>query len=259
MKKKLCITYITTGKYKIFFKPFIQSYYEKFCIDEDRVFYIFADDKDYIEKEIKNLGLDLKYEIFTISGVNDADYIKFRKFKILNSAEEKYFQFDYIFYFNGNLVCNLPVTISELFPEDKEQFAVVHSLFNKVKNPMLTSLCKLPKSAAYFDHNSFKDTYKYFQSGCIGCTYNRWIKLINFIESCRYFDEYYDYTKYIPWHDETYYNRYINVLIRQVPKKINILDGKLYLCSWLNIMKPYRDICKMILINKENVWRSNNE
>lgn len=258
---KLCITYITTGKYKIFYETFIKSYISNFCTDHDRTFFIFTDNikeiKDRTDKiDLKNTKI--KFFDVSVDSTGSIDYIKYRKFKMLNEAEVYYSEFDYVFYFNGNLICNSLVRLDELFPNDTELYAVEHSLFDRKTKPMLDALCKNKSCAAYFNVNDFKDTYRYFQAGNIGCTSIRWKRMTNFIESCRHFDEYYGTFRYVPWHDETYYNKYINILLKQELNKVNILNGKIYLCSWLKELEPYVKKSKMLLLWKEYFWNQNN-
>lgn len=256
MKKKLCITYLSTGKYKQFFCDFIKSFDLNFCNEHDRTFFVFTDDINALKRSIISYKINSNIEYFQIKNCSqDPDFNKFRKFKILNEVETYYSNYDYIFYFNGNLICKPIVTLDELF-QGKEQYAVSHSLFDIKTKPMYDSLCQNQKSAAYFDAFSLKD-FRYYQSGNIGATYQRWMKLIEFIESCRYFDIYYGYDKFVPWHDETYYNKCINMLYKREPDKINILDGKKYLCTWLPELSDYAKKCKMILLWKDYYWKTN--
>lgn len=255
MKTKLCITYLSTGKYKHFFFDFIRTFDLNFCSDCDRTFFVFTDDTETLKKYISKLKLNSSIEYFQIKNCSfNPDFNKFRKFKILNEAETCYPNFDYIFYFNGNLICRVPVTLNDLF-QGREQYAVHHSLFDINRKPMYDSLCRFSKSAAFFDASLFPN-YRYYQSGNIGATYDRWQKIIDFIESCRYYDKYHDLQKYIPWHDETYYNKCINVMVKNEPNKINILDGKMYLCTHLPELSEYAKKCKMLLVWKEYFWNT---
>lgn len=255
MKKKLCITYITTSKYNIFWRDFYRSFDMNFCKDCDITFYVFTDDIDGLKNAVSDYNNCSNVKFFKIDGefTNDADLLKFRKFKILNYAESLYPQFDYVFYFNGNLICRIPVSLDDLF-NGKDQFAVYHSLFDKNTNNMKEQLCKNINSSAYFDISKYNN-YMYYQSGNFGATPHKFQKIINFVESCRYYDEFYNMTKYIPWHDETYYNKYINILVNKDKDSINILDGKMYLCSWLPQLNQYSKICKMLLIYKDYFWK----
>jgi len=249
---KLCIAYTCTGKYSVFFKDFYDSFKLNFCNGNYLTFAIFTD-----QPSMYNGLKDVKiYHVQRNVKPDDANYAKFRKFKDILLAEDYLETQDYIFYMNGNLTCQQPVTLDELF-NGKDQYAVYHSLFNINKLPMYESLTKHPKSAAFFDAQDKLSypNYMYFQSGNIGATSKQFLKMCYYIESCRNYDLFYGYDRYIKWHDETYYNKYINTLIKTNTDKINILDGKVYLCSWLKSLSEYRKTCKMLLTSKIDVWK----
>jgi len=250
-QSKLCITYICTGKYNVFFKDFYESFKDNFCKKHNLTFVILTDSPasytDY--KDCKVYYIQRHFNI-------TLDFVKFRKFKDILLAEDFLATQDYCFYINGNLRCNNEVTLEELFG-DKDQYAVSHSLFDSKNMAMYESLTRCEKSAAYFkawDTNLYPN-YKYFQAGNFGATSQKFLQMAKFIESARYFDAFYGYDKYIKWHDETYYNKYINTLIRKDPNAIKILDGKQYLCSWLSQMRPYLASSKMVLVDKDKEWK----
>lgn len=257
MKKNLCITYESTGKYNIFFKDFYRSFDMNFCRECNKIFFVFTDNSDELKKQVSDYGncSNIKFFKIDVTGLS-IDEFKFRKFKFLSEAESYYKNYDYCFYFNGNLICKSLITLNELF-NGKEQFAVVHSLFDPNSKGKYDSLCQDNRSASYFDARKFQ-TFKYFQSGNFGATSDRFKKMISYIESCRYYDLYYGYDKYVKWHDETYYNKYINILIRKEPNKINILSGKMYLCTWLPELEKYQSMCKMFLLHKNYFWKKKN-
>lgn len=250
--KKLCITYICTGKYNTFFNDFYESFKENFCQGNYLSFAVFTD-KPSLYIKYKDCHV---YHVQRYHRNSDIDFVKFRKWRDILLAEDYLMTQDYCFYINGNLRCVRPVTLDELF-NGKDQYAVHHSLFDIDKKPMYDALCKCDRSACYFnaqDRSSYPN-YMYFQAGNVGATSKKFLKMCQFIESARLFDNFYGYTQYVPWHDETYYNKYINSLIKTSKDTINILDGKLYLCSWLNEMKPYLSRCKMLLTNKDTAWK----
>jgi len=249
---KLCVTYIVTGKYHTFFNDFYRSFKKNFCKNHDVTYFVYTDNVQMYQDRI-GCDIDLDCMFFPINPCSEsADFNKFRKFKFLLGAEELYCNFDYIFYMNGNLTCHHEVDLNELF-QGKEQYAVVHSLFDRKTNPMYQSLTKKKESSAWFDVSTYPK-YMYFQSGNIGCTRQRFVDLCNYIECARSFDAYYKLSKYIPWHDETYYNKYINTLIKKDSKSINVLDGKNWLCTWLPQLKPFVNSSKMLLIDKDHRW-----
>jgi hypothetical protein len=183
------------------------------------------------------------------------NFIKFRKWRDILLAEDYLETQDYCFYMNSNLRCNRPVYIEELFGE-YEQYAVTHSLFDSDSMAMYESLTKCEQSAAYFKawDKTLYPNYKYFQAGNVGAISSKFLKMAKFIESARYFDDYNNLDKNIEWHDETYYNKYINSVLNRNPQTINVIDGKNYLCTHLDELKSYRPSCKMFLIDKVSEW-----
>ena len=253
---KLGITYICTSKYNTFFKDFYESFNDAFCPGNKLTFVIITDQPDTY-KDYKNVKI---YDVQRYYKGKDVNYIKFRKWKDILLAEDFLETQDYCFYMNSNIRCNQMVTLEDLF-KDKDQYAVYHSLFDRSNMPMYTSLVEHKQSGAYFaakDKASYPN-YKYYQAGNIGATSKKFLKMCYFIESIRQYDLFYGLDKYVPWHDENYYNKYINLLTKKDANAINILDGKKYLCSWLPILKSYHKDAKMIIINKDEVWQNLNK
>lgn len=251
-KLKLCITYICTGKYNIFFKDFYESFKDNFCKEHDVTCAIITD-SPHLYNQYKDCVVYNVQRYYN----NDINYIKFRKFRDILIAEDYLETQNYCFYINGNLRCNNKVTLDELMG-GKDQYAVYHSLFDIHTMPMYESLTENRASAAYFTANdrNLYPNYKYYQAGNFGASKHKFLQMCRFIESARNFDLYYGYDRYIKWHDETYYNKYINTLTKKNCDAINILDGKKYLCTWLPQLKPYVKSSKMILVNKDQEWQT---
>lgn len=249
---KLSISYICTGKYNIFFKDFYESFQDCFCKGH-KLSFVIATDQPSSYCKYKDCKL---YHVQRYFKHSDLNFIKFRKWHDILLAEDFLQTQDYCFYMNGNLRCHSKVTLDDLF-NGKQQYAVYHSLFDKTVMDMKESLTTCKQSAAYFDawNSDNYPNYKYYQAGNVGATSKEFLRMCHFIESSRHYDAYHGFDKYIKWHDETYYNKYINTLVKKNPDSINILDGKKYLCSWLNQMKPYIPTCKMILVDKDKAWR----
>ena len=144
--KKLCITYICTGKYNLFFYDFYRTFNENFCPGHELTFAIITD-KPEICNNIKNVKV---YDIQRHYKNKDVNFIKFRKWKDILLCEDLLINQDYCFFINSNLVCKNVVTLEDLF-KGKSQYAVYHSLFGIQSMPMYEALCKHPKSAAFFD------------------------------------------------------------------------------------------------------------
>ena len=254
--KKICITYHVSGKYNIFFKYFIKSFDLRFCNECDKTFFVFGDDLDNLKDQIKDCNIKSTIRYFKLDPCSyDADFFKLRKFKFINQAECLFSNFNYIFFANSNLICKEKVTLNEL-TNDKDQVAVIHPMY--LARPELdfkSSLSTNIKSAAYFDPNKLKN-YKYYQAAFFGANPYRWLKLTDFVESCRYYDRFMGYEKSAPWHDETYYNKAVSTMIEKEPDKINILKGTDYLCNnWQIEISKYFKKSKMILILKDYFWK----
>ena len=93
-KTKVAILYIGTGRYTIFWDEFFKSCEKNFLRNCEKHYFFFTDSKEFKSNdkitiiEQDNLGWPL---------------ITALRYKILNKAKEQLKDYDYAFFFNGNM------------------------------------------------------------------------------------------------------------------------------------------------------------
>lgn len=192
---KIAILYICTGKYNLFFKGFYESC-EKFFLNgiADIEYFVFTDDmtlSDSVkvhlyQKECKGFPLDSLF-----------------RFDMFLSIEEELKAFDYLFFFNANMLFVAPVG-KEFLPKNEGLAAVLHPGYVK-KPSFLFPYDRNKQSTAYIP--PFKRGYKYYMGSLNGGKCQEYMKLIQ--ECSKNIHD--DYTRgYIAlFHDESHLNKYL--------------------------------------------------
>lgn len=244
-KPKLAICWIGIGDYNALFDDFYTTMKEKFCTECDRTFFIFTD-----QSEKYNDLTDCK--VYTIShACKHKGFVLFRKFKYLLMAEDQYLNYDYVVYCNGNMTCKQQVTLTEFLPYDKNyQITVCYHPSNHSRYYNLTA------NTWYINNKSMASfiPYKgqqYCQAGLTFCTRSRFLHIANTIEGWRHIDKANNADQYVPWHDESYCQKYL-YLYKDI---VNFLEGKVYLCP---STFSCADTAKIVLTNKKEYFAENN-
>ena len=222
------------------FKRFYETFKKHFCPECDRKFIIFTDKPEITD------GLDdcLTYKI--TDPCTDRGWVRFRKFKYLMMAEEKYVDFDYVCYMNGNMICQSDVTLSEVI-DDKKYACVLHPKNNK---PLKAGNRQLhPDTLASFVPNC---DICYKQSGWILAESLEFLRMCNTIEGWRHLDKANGNEKHVRMHDEAYYNKYMSMHEHETKH----LLAKNYLCP---ITWPISGDAKMCQLKKDVTFKDNGE
>lgn len=112
---KVAVLYIGTGKYTIFWDEFFKSCEKYFVKDMQKHYFFFTDSKEFKSGEKitiipqENLGWPL---------------ITCLRYKILNKIKEELKNYDYAFFFNGNMEFVKEVTKEEFLPAEKDGYIV---------------------------------------------------------------------------------------------------------------------------------------
>ena len=200
---KVAITYICTGKYKRFFPAFYGSFRENFCPNDERTFVVITDDVEWVKAQSQGDILAYDTQRRFKKDEDNADYCKFRKWKDILLAEDFLETQDYAFYFNGNTVCLKPTTVDDM----------LHGKDEVVKTEWYSDdyFGKEPSASAFnYQEARAHYGYSYYQCCLYGGTAQRFLQCARFIESCRNYDAVFGYDRgdIVPFHDETYYNKY---------------------------------------------------
>lgn len=202
---KVAITYICTGKYKRFFPAFYESFRENFCPNDERTFVIITDDVEWVKAQSQGDILAYDTQRRFKKDEDNADYCKFRKWKDILLAEDFLETQDYAFYFNGNSICMRHTTLDDILGGMEDL------CLHRNNSPKASELSDI-RSAAWYDPTGTK----YVMPGLAGGTSKRFLQCARFIEACRNYDAVFGYDRrdMVPWHDETYYNRYFSIVMK---------------------------------------------
>jgi hypothetical protein len=192
-KPRIAVLYICTGKYSMFWNDFYTSSSRYFNIGAERHYYVFTDSKEIegedvtvIYRKYAGFPMDslLRFEMFLSIAANLADY-------------------DFVYFFNSNMVFTQKVEDEIIPPAGKDLVGVLHpGLFRRSSFWYPYERNKL--SMAYIERNNIR--MRYFMGSLIGGTSKA------FLELCRTCAEWIntDLKSNIIaiFHDESHLNRY---------------------------------------------------
>lgn len=197
MNKKVAILYICTGKYSIFWEDFYKSFSAYFLPGYEKHYFVFTDQEEVIVKTGENIHIIYQQKL-------GWPYDTLFRFRMFYRIDEQLKDFDFIFFFNANMIC-LQTIDDRILPNDEEQLVVVKhpGFFNKDRS--LFTYETNPQSLAYIPDDKGEYYFMGGFNGGIGKYYRELIKTLK---------ENIDYdlqtNKLIAiWHDESHLNRYM--------------------------------------------------
>lgn len=214
---KIGILYICTGKYSIFWKDFYISCEKNFIQGTIKEYFVFTDqDNIFFEKENKNIHKihqeNLGWPFNTLM-----------RFNMFLGVKKQLKIFDYVFFFNANLLFIDKIYKEEFLPMGGDKIlAVLHPGFYNKKRKFFTYENR-ETSTAYIPRK--KGTH-YFAGGIMGGVPR------TFLEASEAINKNIDIDKkniiIARWHDESHWNKY---LIDRIDIKI-IDPSYLYPENW---------------------------
>lgn len=225
---KIAILCIDIGKYICFWKDLYESTEKYFLPGVTKEYFVFSDQKEIQyanEKKVhiinqKNLGWP---------------YNTLMRYQMFLSIEEQLEKFDYIFFFNANLLI-LEKIGREILPSEREQLVFVKrmpSFIRKEPNPYESN----PKSTAYVNQ---KESALYVRGGLNGGETEAYLKMCHILKDN--IDKDLQNNIIAIWHDESHITRYA----------IDHPEAKILPPSYLypeEYVMPYN---KHILVRKKN-------
>lgn len=194
---KIAILYIGTGHYTVFWEEFFNSCEEYFINDAEKHYFFFTDSNDFQSNDKitivpqENLGWPL---------------ITCLRYKILNKVKEQLKDFDYAFFFNGNMEFIREITKEEFLPNAEDGYIVapLHSANKYLKLNIEFEYERNPKSTSYIPYGEGK---QYFHAGILGGRVQEFLELLNICG--KMMDD--DLKNHIIpiYHDESVFNKYI--------------------------------------------------
>lgn len=194
---KIAILYIGTGRYTIFWDEFFKTCEKNFIPNAQKHYFFFTDSKEFVSGEKvtiipqENLGWPL---------------IGCLRYKILNKVKEELNDFDYAFFFNGNMQFIHKITAEEFLPTEEEGFIVapLHSMNKRVESVNEFPYERNHKSASYIPYG---EGLKYYHSGILG---GRTKEFKELLDDCEHIMDTDLKNNIIPKvHDESVFNKYI--------------------------------------------------
>lgn len=194
---KIAILYIGTGRYTIFWDEFFNSCEKNFIKGAEKHYFFFTDDKD--------LKSDEKITIVPQENIG-WPLITCLRYKILKKVKEELKDFDYVFFFNGNMEFIKPIKAEEFIPAEDEGYIVapLHSMNKRAKSNHEFEYERNPESTSYIPLDEGK---QYFHAGILGGRVKEFLELLEVCE--KMMDD--DLAKNIipKFHDESVFNKYI--------------------------------------------------
>jgi hypothetical protein len=210
---RIAVLYICTGKYSMFWNDFYTSSNRYFNIGAERHYFVFTDSKEIEGKDVTVIYRE--HAGFPMDSL--------LRFEMFLSIEVKLAEYDFVFFFNSNMVFAREVN-GEIMPtEGKDLVGVLHpGLFRRSSLWYPYERNKL--SMAYVERNNI--VMRYFMGSLIGGTSKA------FLELCRTCAEWIaeDFRNEIIaiFHDESHLNKYF------ATRDILILDpGYAYPEGWI--------------------------
>lgn len=200
--KKIAILYIGTGRYTIFWDEFYNSCEKNLLPNCEKHYFFFTDSNEFQSNE------KITPKKITIIPQENLGWplITALRYKILNKIKEELKDYDYAFFFNGNMEVIRTVTEEELLPTEAEGYIVapLHSGNKRMKSNLEFDYERNPISTSYIP---FGEGKQYFHAGLLGGRTKEFLELLDTCE--KMMDE--DLKKnFIPkFHDESVFNKYI--------------------------------------------------
>ena len=194
--KKVAILYICTGKYNQFFKEFYSSCERFFLKDLGLLtYFVFTDDTSLsreknvclIKKECRGFPLDSLF-----------------RFDMFLEIESELETFDYVFFFNANMLFLKPIG-KEILPVQEKLVAVLHPGYYN-KPAFLYPYDRNKKSTAYIP--PCRKFYKYYMGSLNGGKTKDYLELIKVCSHNIHVD--YDSGYVAMVHDESHLNKYLS-------------------------------------------------
>lgn len=201
---KVAILYIGTGHYTIFWDEFYKSCEKNLLRNCEKHYFIFTDSKEFVSNDKitvipqENLGWPL---------------ITCLRYKILNKIKEELKNYDYAFFFNGNMEVIREVKEKELIPTEEEGYIVapLHSGNKRIKSNYEFDYERNPKSTSYIPYG--EGTY-YFHAGLLGGRVKEFLEILDVCE--KMMDEDLKNNIIPKFHDESVFNKYVLTRLHKI-------------------------------------------
>lgn len=213
---KVALLYICTGEYYCFWNEFYRSSEKYFLPEVEKKYFVFTDSPKVIgsnNTEIihqDNLGWPFN---------------TLYRYRMFSRIEDELRDFSYIIFLNANCKFIDYISLTDFFGINKSLVACIHpGFFNKDKSEFTYE--KRKRSKAFIENG-----YHYFPGGLMGGDANIFLNICKTLS----FDIEKDLDNGILaiWHDESYWNAYLNNNYQEIKDNLHILSPSyLYPEGW---------------------------
>ncbi|PAF45726.1 family 6 glucosyltransferase [Helicobacter sp. 11S02629-2] len=203
-KMKIAILYIATGRYDVFFEDFYKSMEKFFIKDASKHYFVWTD-----SKKIETNGNITKIYQEKLGWPYDT----LLRYDMFWKIKDELSNFDYIFFFNANMVVKQEIFKDEFLPDTKSGLVgCLHPGFIKIgldlkiypsRNAKKFTYDKNPKSLAFIEEGRGS---AYYAGGLNGGSKDAYLKLIKTLKDNIQTDM--DNGVTALWHDESHINKY---------------------------------------------------
>lgn len=196
----IAILYIATGKYIVFWKEFFTSCEQHFIPGARKEYFVFTDATSF-----EFSGDERVHTVF--HQTQGWPYDTLMRFHTFSKAENELSRFDYIFFFNANMLFVQTVTADEFLPNqytDDGLLATLHPGYFDQPVQQFPYEQSQSSSTAYIKPGEGKH---YFMGGLNGGVGKKYLELIATLKHNTQVDL--DNNIIALWHDESQLNRYM--------------------------------------------------
>ncbi len=197
---KIAILYIATGKYIVFWKDFFTSCEKYFLAGYRKEYFVFTDATEFEQST--------NQRVHRISHKQSGwPYDTLMRFHVFSGIKEKLQAFDYIFFFNANMLFVQTVNPEEFLPDGKKDDGLMVTLHPGYFNQPRSNLPYEQEQAASKAYITRAEGKYYFMGGLNGGKSEAYIKLIESLKINTQVDL--NHNIIAKWHDESHLNKYM--------------------------------------------------
>jgi hypothetical protein len=195
-KKTCAILYICTGRYNIFWNDFYQSAEKYFLPDTQKHYLVFSNSFEFVEPTNDRIHLFFQEQL-------DWPMPTLLRFKMFSKVVDQLLDFDYVFFFNANMLFLDTVNLDILPSKEQGLLVVKHPGFYD-KNRSEFTYESNPMSKAFISQDQ---GFHYFMGGFNGGISSNYCEMI--LTLSKNIEEDLGQEIIAIWHDESHLNHYM--------------------------------------------------